>query len=198
MPRKITSPTLSAKAVTKLQELAVTLKGAACAVRMWDVLLSAGERHRLGGNFDKAWREYGTIGIWMKVRQGTAIQGIVEVARGLDLISDFDTTWLSREIGEHKPLAAASDRPQWHREIGELRFGKRLLRRVRRMSPPTNIEQILDAFEEAGWPTEIENPLPYQQVQQQLHQALRTLNKDLKKIRFHSRSGGRFIFWDGC
>jgi hypothetical protein len=196
MPKKSQSPTPSPEALEKLKDLAVTLKAEFSAGLMWDRLLTEPERRRIGSDFIKAWRKHGTIGMWMKVRRGTAVQGIVEVARGLDLITEMNAKWLSQEIGEQKPLNPISDRPQWHQEIGELRFGDRLIRRVRTMHEPTNIERILNAFEATGWPTEIENPLPYGQLQQQLHQALRSLNKNLKKIRFHSRSGGHFIFWD--
>ena len=62
------------------------------------------------------------------------------------------------------------------------------------MKQPSNIQRIVDAFQASQWSNRVDNPLPH--GQQQLHEALRSLNHDLKTIYFRSQEGGLAVIWE--
>ena len=68
-----------------------------------------------------------------------------------------------------------------------------MIRPVRVLRNPSNIQHVLDSFESAGWPSRIDNPLGL--GQEQLHQTLRSLNRGLKAIRFHAQEGAEAVVW---
>lgn len=84
--------------------------------------------------------------------------------------------------------------PVWEADCGRLKLGEVVVRKVRKLRTPTNVEKILDAFTAAGWPTSIPNPLGNDA--QQLHEAVQSLNTGLFVLRFHSQEGGRSIWWE--
>jgi hypothetical protein len=205
----------------QLQTQYLRVKAFASAELLWQRVLTAGERTRLGDHLVSSYRKLGTVGMWREVRGGSNLRAIIETAYSLNLLSEMDRVWLIREIEEEpsptqNPLDAANDavperrsqeahvevrtsrsdsnRPSWHAAEGLLRIGETTVRSVRPMENPSNIQRILDAFQVLGWPRQIENPLP--NGQQQLHEALRSLNENLSAIRFHASHGGKLIYWD--
>ena len=82
----------------------------------------------------------------------------------------------------------------WQADMGELQLGDRTIRRVRVKRTPSNIHRILDAFQAAGWPRRVRNPLSL--GQQQIHETLRYLNRNQEMIRFRSQGGGGAITWE--
>ena len=68
------------------------------------------------------------------------------------------------------------------------------MRRVRVMRYASNVQKILDAFQKAGWPHRIPNPLPH--GPDQLRQTLYTLHEDLEVLRFSSQQGGQSVTWE--
>jgi hypothetical protein len=85
--------------------------------------------------------------------------------------------------------------PSWNKSIGELRFRGVVIRKVRIMARPSNIQIILNSFEEQGWPERIDNPLPGGVDQDRLNSALQSLRQGLRDIRFQMREGARAITW---
>ena len=167
----------------------------AAADRLWMRVLTAQDRKRLGGDLAECYtRLKGTAGMWMKLRGVNYDRAVIEVAHELGFLRDSDKRWLLREIGKGVERSTSPDHPCWEAKTGELRFGNRIVRRVRIMRVPTNIQKILDAFQDSGWPPQINNPLTL--GPQQLHQALRSLNYGLKKLRFHASGGGLAIYWE--
>jgi PHD/YefM family antitoxin component YafN of YafNO toxin-antitoxin module len=68
--------------------------------------------------------------------------------------------------------------PCWDRERRELRIGNVVVKRFK--WPAENQEQVLDAFEEEGWPTRIDDPLvPHPKIcpKRRLHDTLKCLNR---------------------
>lgn len=176
-----------------IQDLYLRIQPPAAASLLWERVLTASERKKLGGDFQNCYARLGTAGIWMQVRAVSRLRATLDVAHELGFLTDGDYRWLLRETGESPPGAARRDRPVWNHGTGELRLGTRLLRRVRVMARPSNIQRVLDAFQAANWTTQVASPLTH--GQQQLHQALRSLNKGLKRIRFHSQGGAEAITW---
>ncbi len=112
----------------------------------------------------------------------------------------------------HSPVAVKIDAgsgrlsPRWDAARRELRFGPHLIKAFR--SPSPNQEMILTVFEEEGWPSRIDDPLPPHPemlAQQRLHDTLKSLNRNQHQrlIRFVGDGTGQGVCWepaseDGC
>jgi hypothetical protein len=170
------------------------VKARLSAYQLWERVLSPQDRRRLGGDLEKCYAELGTVGMWMKLRRVSQVRAILELALKLGFLSQETYHWLLHEVG-HKPNAQEqSDRPDWQASTGELRWKGRVIRRVRILKNPANVQTVLAKFQRANWPARIKNPLRF--GQQQLHQTLRSLNERLQKIRFHGQEGGQAITWE--
>lgn len=166
------------------------------AQRMWERLLTTADRTKLGADLKACYAKYqGTVGMWMYVRNFSHLRAVIELAHQLNFMSATDYQWLLREIGESRTRIRNATVPSWNAESGELVWGNRTVRRVRIFRVPSNVQLILDAFQQAGWPTRIDNPLPHGPDAQKLHQALFSLNKGLKRLAFCSQEGGTAISW---
>ena len=186
---------ISREVASELKTALLRINPPVMAERMWRRLFTEEDREKLGGELQTSWPRLGTVGLWVQARGVSVEQAVIDVARGLDVMSEQTARWLRRELGlESENAAAPSDRPIWRAETGELRLGDLVIRRVRVLRQPSNIQQILDAFQAAGWPSRIPNNLPY--GQEQLHQALRSLNTSLQTIRFRAQQGGTAIIWE--
>jgi len=179
----------------KFYEAFLRIKAGAVAIRMWERLFTEEDRERLGGDLDECFSRLGTASMWAQAKGVSMERAVIDVARGLELMSDQTANWLMRELRLEDPgTTAQADRPFWDAAQGKLKFGRRVIRSIRVMKNPSNIQRILDAFHRAGWPTRIENPLSL--GQQQLHEAIRSLNRGLKRICFRSQEGGQAIIWE--
>ena len=96
-------------------------------------------------------------------------------------------------------------RPHWDCDSRELRFQGRLVKQFKVPSP--NQEIVIMSFQEEGWPTCIDDPLPHQagrDPKQRLHDTIRSLNRNQKNcmLRFKGNGTGQGILWqpvtDGC
>jgi hypothetical protein len=201
MTRSARKKQLSPRALEELKTQVFRVQPLASAERMWEQLFTPSDRKKWGGEFLPAWKKYRTAGMWAKTR-GTSIErAVLDVAVGIGHMSHANYEWLLREMGMRRtPRTTEQSRnmppvPEWNAENGELRFRGKLVRTLRVGGRPTNIQRIVDAFQEEGWPTSIDNPLPGGPNQQRLHATLQSLNEGLKGIRFHGQRGGRAIRW---
>jgi hypothetical protein len=92
-----------------------------------------------------------------------------------------------------------SQKPQWDPIRHELRLGERLIKRFRHRSP--NQEAILAAFEEEGWPRQVDDPLtPVEDgdPKRRLNDTIKGLNHHQENplMRFHGDGTGEAIFWE--
>jgi hypothetical protein len=87
-------------------------------------------------------------------------------------------------------------KPTWNPTTGRLCWGNRAIRQYRGGSIAKNVTAILNAFEEEGWPEHVHDPMPGGKDSQRLHEAIRTLNKDLEHIRFRCNGDGTGIIWE--
>jgi len=88
--------------------------------------------------------------------------------------------------------------PRWDATTRTLRFGAYEIKRYR--VPAPNQELVLAAFEEEGWPTHIDDPLPPTEEidsKHRLHDTIIRLNRGHKHplIRFHGNGNGLAIHW---
>jgi len=121
-------------------------------------------------------------------------RAIVDVSTKLQLLHNEDRVWLLEELGETLKPPGKSKKPCWDPDCGELELEGQIIRTVKTFRTPSNIQRILGEFQHRRWRKKVENPLKWQ-GQQQLHQALRSLNKGLQRIAFHSEDGGKSIRW---
>jgi hypothetical protein len=96
------------------------------------------------------------------------------------------------------PLQSAPRLPSWDAKLHELRLGRELIKRFSR--PARAQEAILSAFQEEGWPSAIDDPLPAQYNQdpkRRLHYTVRNLNRSQHplRIRFFINGNGETIHW---
>jgi hypothetical protein len=84
------------------------------------------------------------------------------------------------------------EKPWWRRDLLELYIGNRRVRRVAKQAH--SLIEILNKFEKEGWPpTPIANPLKTSPDAERLNDAVKSLNRGLKEIRFGSNGNGRGI-----
>jgi hypothetical protein len=130
----------------------------------------------------------------------------VELARQLTLVSDEalagDGPAATRSLG--LPAAATFGAqepvvPQWDHNRHELRVGPLLVKRYKGRAE--NQFRILAAFEEEGWPSHIDDPLPPAREinpKRRLSDTIRCLNRkhDHPVIRFGGDGTGTGVLWD--
>jgi hypothetical protein len=88
--------------------------------------------------------------------------------------------------------------PHWDQQRRELRCGELLVKAYRRPAP--NQELVLAAFEEEGWPPQIDDPLPgsYElDTKQRLHDTIVRLNRNQKHrlLVFRGDGSGKGLCW---
>lgn len=110
-----------------------------------------------------------------------------------NLVQELGSRLQDREHVTHRPI-----KPTWNPHHRELWYGTVLVKRFRKAGP--NQQRILDAFEEDGWPSRIDNPLCGNSelgARERLRQALGRLNRSLKRpvIHFWSDGTGRGLCW---
>lgn len=95
--------------------------------------------------------------------------------------------------------AASGDSPVWEACRSELHVDSFLVKRFR--CPAPNQQAVLAAFQQANWPTRIDDPLPAAEEQcpkRRLHDAIKCLNRCQihAMLRFYGDGSGRGVLWD--
>jgi hypothetical protein len=163
------------------------------ARRIWQRHLSAQEREKLGGDFEKAYVQGGTVGMWKRLRGVSGERALVEVSYLLGFMSEPDQQYLLRELGE-SPVEASTGKPVWDRDKGELLFNGQVIRRVN-VRQAKNLVPVLDTFQESGWRPHIDDPLSGGKNQKRLHKTIATLNDGLSQISFHADGASEGLTW---
>jgi hypothetical protein len=93
---------------------------------------------------------------------------------------------------------ADSTRPHWDAKHRELRLGAEVIKRFTHAAPSQ--ELILSAFQEEGWPVEIDDPLPlkgYADAKRRLRQTVKNLNRAqrLQHLQFVINPDGESLRW---
>jgi hypothetical protein len=89
--------------------------------------------------------------------------------------------------------------PHWDPVTRVLRVGRRIVKQFRVPSP--NQERVLTAFQEEGWPSHVDDPLPPVPdgcPKDRLRDTIRYLNKGQKNhlVRFHGDGTGEGVVWE--
>ena len=118
----------------------------------------------------------------------------LELAQRANMITDAVYRWLMEELGEQLRENSSPLTPLWKEEARELRYQDEVVRSVPRPGVAKNIVTVLNAFEAAGWPTRIDNPLKLKSPQK-LRDTLKSVNEGLEKLRFESDGTSTGILW---
>jgi len=103
------------------------------------------------------------------------------------------------EVPVNGKSAPRAERPSWDADLRELRVGEAIVKRFR--VPAPNQELILAAFEEEGWPVQIDDPLSPKwdlDPKRRLHDAINRLNRNQRQqlIHFLGNGDGRGLRWE--
>jgi hypothetical protein len=114
------------------------------------------------------------------------------------LQSGFDRRNSAKSLRRDGPSVLESKHPKWNETLHELTCGRDIIKRFRQSSP--NQEAILTAFEEAGWPSEISDPLPSVagvKRKKRLQETIRSLNANQKHnfIQFTVGDSAHSVHW---
>jgi len=161
--------------------------------RVWTTLLTETERQRAAKS-----RKMGPdiVDIWAKLKNLSAVQAVIEIARKANFLFPDEDQELLHHLGyssDPRGRGRARIKPEFG-EDGTLRFGDREIRVVPRRKNKTKPELLLQAFQDAKWVAEIDNPFP-DTDRQYLDNAVRLINEDLVCIRFKMRRGGTRVGW---
>jgi hypothetical protein len=104
-----------------------------------------------------------------------------------------------RRATSYRKGRATRAKPRWDSQLRQLWLGKDLVKWFR--VPAGNQEAILAAFQEEGWPSQIDDPLPPRpgmDPKERLHAAIRRLNGSQKRklIRFRGAGTGMGVCWE--
>jgi len=188
-------PPIGEKALEELRRHYGHLQSPSTAEQAWERYLSAEERAQLGGDLSAAYEDGALVGIWMRLHNVSEGRAIIELAQRFGWATDADADWLFEEIGENRPHRQPTSRPVWNEETGDLTFRGMVVRHIEKLGQAKNIVRILNAFQEEDWPSRIDDPLDPDPGKQRLPSAIKSLNKRISVIRFHSDGCGEGICW---
>jgi hypothetical protein len=208
---RMSTLTLSLQQKKDLHVLEANLRFWSDVERLWENILTADERTQLGGDLYATFKTFRSAwAIWQHLRGGSVLRAIIDANYHLGTLTQVTHEQWRRIIGEpieydHTPTSGPNhnpDRPEWDAETGELRWHGEILRRLRLMRYPSALQRIVGAFQEANWRSVIPNPLLTRSAAAArsenltLHQVLRSLNRNLLRIRFHGQNGGHYVRWE--
>lgn len=166
--------------------------------RLWERFLTQQQRQQLSGDLRTALQHGGVIAMWRRLFGVDENRAIVEVGRRVGGLCAADYEWACRELGL-LPTDSGSPvptRPSWDRDARELKFGGEVIRRIGRANMALNLIRLLDVFEEDGWSSRVDDPLPGSPDAVRLHKAIRSLNRGLTRIKFHADGTGEGVRWE--
>lgn len=175
----------------ELQSLAVKLKGQGSARRVWEQVLSPAERKKVP--LEEFLKTH-AVDQYASLRRVSPARAVLDLAYGIDLLTVNQYERLLRDIGEVD--RQNPDQPLWDVDRCKLFFRGHVIRKIRSRSVATGICRILDAFQEEGWPSRIDDPLPDGSDPQRLRETIRTLNTGLTDIKFLADGTGEGVRWD--
>jgi hypothetical protein len=183
---------LDPKTNQELSDLAIKLKGPMVARRVHSDLFCDDDRAAITeGGLD----HLHVVDQWVRLRRVPIPRAILDLAHGIELITDATYRRLLKKIQEQDRRPKTVKHPAWHSSRGELIFDGQVVRTVRGASVATSIRAILDSFQRQGWPDRIDSPRLYANDKQRLRETIATLNRRLSGIRFLSDGSGEGVRW---
>ena len=182
----------------KFKELVSAIRINIMVDRIKNTCLSDTERQRI---IDEGLVDADIIDIWGKIKNVSPTRAVLEMAYKVDLLTKRGLHRLLCSFGEEEVKSAEFPYPEWNEQLGELRLGNTIIKRVRQLKEANNVASILNRFQASGWPYCIGDPLQSNQNLRQsparrLRDAVNSLNENLKLIQFRIAKRGREIAWE--
>jgi hypothetical protein len=122
---------------------------------------------------------------------------VLDLALRMSILTPGDHQSLHVALGlVEAPAGGTVPVPEWDDAAHVLRFQGRTIRQLRRPKHSPNVRAILRAFQEEGWPSQIDDPLPNGRHPGRLRETIRSLNRDLEQIRFRADGDGEGVPWE--
>ena len=196
--QRVKQYSISSEIKDKIFDLQARIEPWGSASYIWQFVLAPSEQEFLGGNLDDAFASLGgTVGMLEKLWGCSPAAAILRLYERIGSLPDSELARLRREFNllPMQPDNQAA-KPVWNATTGQLLFRGTVVRRCRGRSVARNIFQILDKFEDAKWPSRIDDPLPGVSDPQRLRETVRTLNLGLQMIRFFADGDGKGVIWE--
>lgn len=166
--------------------------------KIYQDYLTEDERHSMG-TFENAYPKDRTVGLWMQAKRVGRERAIIDVARCFGL-PEADYERLLNRMGEQRTAVSLGRRtPVWVKENHTLQFDGEVIKQVNRPNQARKQIIVLDAFQEEGWMSRIDDPLPRPRGDvdsRQLGEAVRSLKRGLQRITFRRDGTGKGICWE--
>ena len=139
--------------------------------------------------------------MWNILHDEPEVAGIINIAYKLGIIRRNDRDELLERIGfnaapfqlEKQKLLEKKEIPFWNPQEGSMYYCGQVVLKTQRRKKPSNIQKILDGFQNEGWVDEIKNPLI--KTDYRIKDGVEYLNGLAKGIRFSVAAGGNCIRW---
>jgi hypothetical protein len=127
------------------------------------------------------------------------------LSRMSDLLNELKQLALLISTDKHVRTTACHcdclprNKPSWNRDARQLTWNGVVVREIKRPKQARNIVSILDAFETAGWPPRIDDPLERPSGDPNRRRDVENLNKRLLQpgVRFACDGTGTGFLWRG-
>lgn len=186
-----------------LQRLVDLISNDTAKRELWTNRFTAADRKKFEKPVMLLPEKHGIIDLW-RIARGTPTwnECIVEIAHALGFINGPRRDSLLGELGA-KPLVGSSRKarsaaiPHWDEDARELRYLGQVVRVVKRPKQAYNIVEILRAFEAAGWPARIDDPLRRKSNDETRRRDVENLKKGLLKplLSFECDGTGTGFLW---
>jgi hypothetical protein len=133
------------------------------------------------------------LSVVIRQRKVTLERAILDLSGSLELIGARRYANLRRAIGEPVLDGGTTSLPHWDSDSGQLHYKDKLVRTVK--GGAKNIRLVLDAFEEEGWPSRIDSPLPGGVSSSKLRETIQSINTGLTDINFKADGTSKGILW---
>jgi len=196
-------PQLPAALRQSLQRLVDLISNDTAKRELWSNRFTSADRKKFEKPGMLPSAKHSIIDLW-HIARGTPTwnECIVEVAHTLGFINGQRRDTLLAELGA-KPHAGTVRKarsaavPHWDEDARELWYLNQLVRVVKRPKQAHNIVGILRAFEEAGWPTRIDDPHGRKPSDETRRRDMENLKKGLLKplLTFECDGNGTGFLW---
>jgi hypothetical protein len=188
------SATIPASAVDRMQDLHARLSSQQIARQIRDRLLTDEERASVG---DDALTLADIPQTWGRLRGMSLERAVLDLALRMNLVTAGDHQHLNEALGLVETTARGTGPvPEWDDAAAVLRFQGRIIRRLPRPNHSPNMLAILRAFQEEGWTSRIDDPLPNGRKPWRLRETVRSLNDGLEIILFRADGTGEGVRWE--
>lgn len=161
------------------------------AEKVWNTLLTDEQRRHWADLKVEYFTHGKPVAVWAAANQKSLEWAVIDLAH-LHGMPELEYRSLSKQLDLSLPPHGC---PVWKKEVGELRLGGEVIRRIVSPSRATNIVMVLDAFQQQNWKQRIKFPPSLKGKSDTMGQTTKSLNTGLTRIRFERDGTSQGIKW---